>query len=135
MTRGEESSSLRAARHEIEQIDRALVLLVAARLEAAGSAIRIRSERDGQISDPSQEQLVLSRARAWAEQADVPPWLVETVFRAMVKAGKERFVSRRTQSFTRENDAPDRQGRFPAFCRSVEVTLTEPRHPPAVRKS
>ena len=98
--------ALQRARHEIEQIDRALVLLVAARLEAAGSAIRIRTETGGRVTDPVQEELVLARARVWAEQAGVPPWLVETIFRATVKAGKERFVSRPAEQMPKQAGSP-----------------------------
>jgi chorismate mutase len=87
----EEAPSLLAVRREIERIDRALVLLVAARVEAACSAIRIRSETDGQISDSVQEELVIARAQAWAEQVGISPTFVETMFRAVLAAGKERF--------------------------------------------
>jgi len=130
----EEAPQLRAARQEIEQIDRAIVLLVAARLTAAGAAIRIRRARDGRISDPVQEQLVLARAHAWAEQADVPAWLVETMFRGVLRAGKERFVAQRTGPFARETDSRNRDGRSLESGRSTVIPLAEPRLRSAVRK-
>jgi chorismate mutase len=83
--------SLVSVRRDLERIDRAIVLLVAARLEAAGSAIRLRSRGNGPIADPVQESRVIARARAWAEQLGVSPELAETLFRAIVEAGKQRY--------------------------------------------
>ncbi|MGD0588544.1 MAG: chorismate mutase [Thermoplasmata archaeon] len=100
--------SLLAIRRELEEIDRALVLLVAARVETASSAIRIRSERDGRLSDAAQEEVVLSRAKGWAEQAGVPSELVETIFRAMLTAGKERFAASRDAHPAAVRSAPAR---------------------------
>ena len=79
-------------RHDIEEIDRAIVLLVAARVEAACTAIRYRTEGGAEVTDPIQESRVLARARGWADQAGLSPELVETIFRAMLEAGKERVV-------------------------------------------
>ncbi|MGA8710038.1 MAG: chorismate mutase [Thermoplasmata archaeon] len=87
--------SLLVIRRELEEVDRALVFLVAARVETASSAIRIRSEHDGLLSDAAQEEVVLSRAKRWAEQAGVPSELVETIFHAMLTAGKERVAASR----------------------------------------
>lgn len=87
--------SLLTIRQEIEEIDRALVFLVAARVEAACSAIRLRSKMDGQLSDAAQEEIVLTRALGWAEQAGLSPALVEMIFRGMLAAGKDRFTSSR----------------------------------------
>ena len=93
--RVEPPRSLLAVRHELEEIDRALVFLVAARVEKAAIAIRIRSDRDGPVSDPAQEEVVLARARGWAGKAGIPSDLVETIFRAMLGAGKEHFAASR----------------------------------------
>jgi len=87
--------SLDSMRHDIEEIDRAIVLLVAARVEAAGTAIRFRLEGGAEITDSGQESKVLARARGWADQAGLSPILVETIFQAMLEAGKER-VARET---------------------------------------
>jgi chorismate mutase len=84
---------LRSVRREIEELDRALVLLVAARVQAACSAIRLRSEADGRLSDPAQEALVVARARSWAEEAGLPPTLAEGILRAVLAAGKDRYTN------------------------------------------
>lgn len=85
--------SLASARRELEEIDRAIVLLIAARVDAACSAIRIRTRTDGSLEDPAQEALVIARAREWAGQAGISPAAVEAAFRAIVMAGKERFTT------------------------------------------
>jgi len=88
------SDSLESIRRDLAEIDRAIVLLVAARVEAAGHAIRLRTEKEGRVSNPAQEGRVIARARAWAEQVGVSPPVVETIFRAMIDYGKERFRER-----------------------------------------
>lgn len=85
--------SLASARRELEEIDRAIVLLIAARLDVACSAIRIRARNGGNVEDPAQEAVVLRRARDWAEEAGISPSAVETVFRAIVRAGKDRYTA------------------------------------------
>ncbi|HYA70354.1 MAG TPA: chorismate mutase [Thermoplasmata archaeon] len=85
---------LASVRRDLERIDRAIVILVAARLDAACSAIRLRSQIDGRVADPSQEGRVIARARVWAEQLGVSPVLIEELFRAIVEAGKHRYSSR-----------------------------------------
>ena len=69
VVRSKVAPSLVAIRRDLEEIDRALVLLVAARVEAAGTAIRLRSQGNGRIADPAQEERVIARAEGWAEQA------------------------------------------------------------------
>ena len=76
--------SLIEVRREIEEIDRVLILLIAARVEAACSAIRIRSERNGPLEDPVQEAIVIARGQEWAKRAGFPPTLAETVLRAVL---------------------------------------------------
>jgi chorismate mutase len=85
--------SLASVRRDLEEIDRAIVLLVAARVEAAGTAIRLRSQGSGQVSDPMQEERVIVRAQDWAAQAGLSATRTGTIFRAVVEAGKDRFVS------------------------------------------
>lgn len=85
--------SLAAVRRDLEQIDRAIVVLMAARIDAARTAIRCRSRLDGRIANPAQEARVLARAQAWGEPLGLSPTLTETVFRAIVEEGKARFAS------------------------------------------
>jgi chorismate mutase len=92
VARAKVAPSLLSVRRDLEEIDRAIVLLVAARVEAAGTAIRLRSEGNGRVSDPAQERRVIARAQGWAEQAGLSPARMRTIFRAVVEAGKDRFV-------------------------------------------
>jgi chorismate mutase len=69
------------------------VLLVAARLETAGSAIHLREERGEPISNRVQEDRVIARAQGWAKQVGLSPTAVETIFRAIMGAGKERYAA------------------------------------------
>ncbi|MGA7476485.1 MAG: chorismate mutase [Thermoplasmata archaeon] len=93
VARGKVAPSLLSVRRDLEEIDRAIVLLVAARVEAAGAAIRLRCEGNGRVSDPAQERRVIARAQGWAEQAGLSPARMRTIFRAVVEAGKDRFVT------------------------------------------
>lgn len=86
-------SSLPALRAEIEQIDRAIVALLAARLDAAGAAIRLRSRLDGRIENPTQEARVLARARKWGATLGLPAAVTNTVFRTLIDEGKARFAA------------------------------------------
>jgi len=88
------AESLESIRRDLAEIDRAIVLLVAARVDAAGQAIRLRTQHEGRLANPAQEERVIARARGWAEQVGVSPPVVETIFRAMVDYGKERFRER-----------------------------------------
>jgi chorismate mutase len=79
-------------RHELESIDRQIVLLMAARLDAARRAIRVRTAQSSSITDRSQEVQILERSRAWAAELGLPPTLVDNLFRSLVEEGKARFL-------------------------------------------
>jgi chorismate mutase len=83
--------SLARRRQEIESVDRSIVLLLAARLDAAQRAIRVRVAHDRQTTDLAQERRVLQRSRAWAQELGLPEKLVETLFRTLIEEGKARF--------------------------------------------
>jgi chorismate mutase len=85
-------STLAMLRHEIESIDRQIVLLLAARLDAARRAILVRTARSGSITDRSQEVQILERSHAWAAELGLPPMLVDNLFRSLVEEGKARFL-------------------------------------------
>lgn len=80
-------------RREIESIDREIVLLLAARLDAAQRAIRERAGRNHHVTDREQEGRVLERSRAWADELGLPRTLVDNLFRSLVEEGKARFLS------------------------------------------
>lgn len=83
-------ASLARLRHEIESIDRSIVLLLAARLDAAGRALELRAGSSGKATDLAQERRVLRRARAWARDLRLPEKFVETLFRTLMEEGKAR---------------------------------------------
>ncbi|HYA55090.1 MAG TPA: chorismate mutase [Thermoplasmata archaeon] len=89
--RHDTADPLESVRRDLARIDRAIVLLVAARIEAAVEAIRLRSQRDGRVASPAQEVRVLERARRWAVELGVSPEVIEVIFRAVIESGKERY--------------------------------------------
>ncbi|MCL4307856.1 MAG: chorismate mutase [Candidatus Thermoplasmatota archaeon] len=86
--------SLDRVRSEIESVDRSIVLLLAARLDAARRALSLRAPPERRVTDPGQERRVLSRAQAWARDLDLPVPLVEGLFRALIEEGKTRYKDR-----------------------------------------
>ncbi len=72
-------------------MDRSIVLMLAARLDAAQRALQLRAGRDRNLTDPKQERRVLARSRKWARNLGVPPALVEALFRSLIEEGKVRF--------------------------------------------
>jgi chorismate mutase len=88
-----EPDSLSRIRQEIESVDRSIVLLLAARLEAADRAIRARAAHDRHVTDREQERRVLVRGRTWAEELGLPRPLVENLFRSLLEEGKARYLS------------------------------------------
>ncbi len=96
-----EPDPLTRVRREIESIDRTIVLLLAARLDAAGRALRMRFPRERRLTDQEQQRRVLERGRAWARELGLPPDLVQHLFQALVEEGKVRF--RRTEGAEEES--------------------------------
>jgi chorismate mutase len=124
--------SLDSVRRDLEQIDRAIVLLVAARLDAACTAIRCRSRQDGRIASPAQEARVLARARGWGKEFGLSPELTNTIFRAMVDAGKARFASGAGSSVSTTSSSVSRDRKARALARRVVTPLARTGIPAAV---
>ena len=74
-------------------MDREIVLLLAARLDAAQRAIAERAALNHPVTDRVQEARVLERTQAWAEELGLPRKLVEHLFRSLMEEGKTRFIS------------------------------------------
>ena len=72
-------------------MDRSLVLLLSARLNAAHRALRLRAARHLPLTDPAQERRVLQRSRRWAREVGLPEVLVDRLFRTLIEEGKARF--------------------------------------------
>jgi len=87
--------SLTQLRQEIESIDRSLVMLLAARLDAAQRALRVRVPHDRRATDTVQERRVLLRSHKWAKELGLPEALVDSLFRTLIEEGKARFHSGR----------------------------------------
>lgn len=81
-------------------MDRSIVLLLAARLNAAQRALEVRVARHQRLTDEAQERRVLGRAARWAGELGVPETIVDRLFRTLVEEGKARF--------RRSERAPDR---------------------------
>jgi chorismate mutase len=85
--------SLAQVRREIESVDRSIVLLVAARLDAARRALRLRVTHGHRMTDGAQERRVLERSREWALELGLPERLVQSLFSTLIEEGKARFRS------------------------------------------
>ena len=77
--------------HEIECVDRSIVLLLAARLSAAQRTIELRAPRAGHITDRAQERETLNRIQQWARELGLPRRLVDNLFRSLLEEGKTRY--------------------------------------------
>jgi len=85
-----ESGSVRELRAELARIDRAIVVLLAARLTVAGRVIQVRQELGEKVTLRTQERLVLERVRLWSQELGVPPEVAVAMFRTLIDAGKDR---------------------------------------------
>ncbi|ACV13185.1 Chorismate mutase [Halorhabdus utahensis DSM 12940] len=80
--------SLDELREEIESIDRELVELIARRTYVADTIAAVKADRDLPTTDERQEQRVMDRAGANAEQFDVDANLVKAIFRLLIELNK-----------------------------------------------
>ncbi len=75
-------------REEIQSIDREIVELIAQRTYVAESIAAVKREHDLPTTDESQEEAVMERAGANAEQFDVDANLVKAIFRLLIELNK-----------------------------------------------
>ena len=83
-----EEMSLDELRREIEDIDREIVELIARRTYVADTVAAVKEDRDLPTTDESQEERVMERAGANAEQFDVDANLVKAIFRLLIELNK-----------------------------------------------
>ncbi|EMA66988.1 chorismate mutase [Halorubrum aidingense JCM 13560] len=83
-----EERSLDELRHEIEDIDREIVELIARRTYVADTVAAVKDERDLPTTDESQEERVMDRAGENAERFDVDANLVKAIFRLLIELNK-----------------------------------------------
>ena len=83
-----EEMSLEELRGEIRSIDREIVELIARRTYVADTIAEVKAERDLPTTDEQQEQRVMDRAGANAEQFGVDANLVKAIFRLLIELNK-----------------------------------------------
>ena len=83
-----EEMSLEELRDEIRSIDREIVELIARRTYVADTIAEVKAERDLPTTDEQQEQRVMDRAGANAEQFGVDANLVKAIFRLLIELNK-----------------------------------------------
>ncbi|WP_418286552.1 chorismate mutase [Halorubrum sp. DTA46] len=83
-----EDRSLDELRHEIEDIDREIVELIARRTYVADTVAAVKAERDLPTTDEGQEERVMNRAGENAERFDVDANLVKAIFRLLIELNK-----------------------------------------------
>lgn len=83
MLKTRDCATLDEVRASIDEVDRDIVELLAARRRYALQAARFKSASDG-VKDPRREEQVVSNVRALAERSGIEPDLVETLYRDMI---------------------------------------------------
>jgi chorismate mutase len=81
-------ASLDELRHEIEDIDREIVELIARRTYVADTVAQVKAERDLPTTDESQEERVMERAATNAKRFEVDANLVKAIFRLLIELNK-----------------------------------------------
>jgi chorismate mutase len=88
-TRGDPATmELDELRDEIRNIDQEIVELIAQRTYVAESIAAVKRQKGLPTTDESQEQAVMERAGANAEQFDVDANLVKAIFRLLIELNK-----------------------------------------------
>lgn len=90
-----EEMELDELREEIEDIDRALVELIARRTYVADTIASVKAARDLPTTDEEQEQRVMDRAGDNAKRFDVDANLVKAIFRLLIELNKVEQRERR----------------------------------------
>lgn len=83
-----EEMDLDELREEIRTIDREIVERIAQRTYVAESIAAVKRQKGLPTTDESQEQAVMERAGANAEQFDVDANLVKAIFRLLIELNK-----------------------------------------------
>jgi chorismate mutase len=86
--RAAEEMSMDELREEIREIDRDIVELIARRTYVADTIAEVKAEAGMATTDEDQEQTVMDRAGANAEQFDVDSNLVKAIFRLLIELNK-----------------------------------------------
>ena len=84
----DEETGLDELRAEIEEIDRALVELMAQRTYVAETIARVKEEAGLPTTDEAQERVVMERASENADRFDLDPEVIRDVFRLLIELNK-----------------------------------------------
>jgi isochorismate pyruvate lyase len=87
-----ECASLDEVRAEIDRIDRAIVLRIRERAGYVHAAARFKAS-EAAVAAPERQAAMLRERRAWAEEADLDPKVIERLFRELVAY----FIVRETE--------------------------------------
>src|SRR3954468_20798179 len=87
-----ECASLDEVRSEIDRIDRAIVRLIGERAGYVHAAARFK-ESEAAVAAPERQAAMRGGGRAWAEEADLVPDVIETLYRNLVAY----FIVRETE--------------------------------------
>jgi chorismate mutase len=82
--------TLETVRSEISQIDEELLLLMARRMELAGSILEEKRKLSLPISDSRQNELVLKRAMERATELNIDPAAVKEIFSLLIRMSIDR---------------------------------------------
>lgn len=90
----EKCQSLSQAREKIDQIDQAIVELIASRQHYVDQAVRFkRSVQD--VQSPERSEQVIQKVRHLAQEQSVDPNLVENIYRDLI----QHFIQRELKEF------------------------------------
>lgn len=93
-TNKEKCESLSQAREKIDQIDHAIIELIASRQHYVDQAVRFkRTVQD--VQSPERVEQVLEKVRSVAESKSVDPNLVENIYRDIM----QHFIQRELKEF------------------------------------
>src|SRR3954467_737964 len=87
-----ECASLAEVRAEIDRIDRSIIALIGERAGYVHAAARFKSS-EADVAAPARQASMLLDRRAWAEQSDLDPDVVEKLYRDLVAY----FILRETE--------------------------------------
>ena len=76
-------ASLAEVRAEIDRLDRAIIALLGERAAYVHAAARFKSS-EADVAAPARQASMLLDRRAWAEQADLDPDVIEKLYRDLI---------------------------------------------------
>lgn len=85
MTRDEALAELAGYRKSIDNLDAALIHLLAERFRLTRKVGELKASSDLPPSDPAREDAMMQRLRALAGEADLDPNFAEALFRFIIK--------------------------------------------------